>query len=202
MAAGAQAQQRAAAVAPKPEVTHQGVYLGIHGGYGFANQELGLTGTPLSIDGLSADGGIAGGHLGYDHRIAFVTFGPWVEWTHRKLDFSVNPGILSATIGDSFAVGARLGLPVGNALPYLLVGHTWTEAEIALLGTQITSTNLKGWQFGGGIDYVAWHGLNFGLRYAYTRLENEDILGLGFLNVERDIHEVTARASYKIDFLK
>jgi len=181
---------------------HQGFYVGVQAGVGFANTDVGLTGTPLSIEGLSGQGAIYGAHTGYDHRIGRIVFGAFGEFNRQDLSFDVKPEILNAKLGDSWTLGLRAGVVVAEALPYVFAGHTWTDSEISLLGTQLTSNRLNGWTGGAGVDLPLTQNIYLGVRYAYTRYDNEDLLGLGFLNLEREQHAVTARASVKFDVLK
>ena len=196
------AQASRSAVPAIVDVDHRGLYVGLQAGYGFAKTDVGLTGTPLSIEGLAGSGAVYGAFAGYQLRFGDVVVGPFVEWAHQDLKFEVQPALLKASIGDTWTVGGQLGWAFGKTLPYVFAGYSWADADIAVLGTAITSTHLNGVTAGAGIEFVVAPGLKVGGRYAYTRWENEDLLGLGVVGLERDQHVVTGRLSYQVDLLK
>lgn len=181
-------------------VPYQGVYLGVQAGVVNVNTEVAASG--LAIDGLAGSSAIYGAQVGYDRRFGKVVLGVFGEFNKADAKFEVSPGLLSAKLGNQWTAGARAGLVVNGALPYVFVGHTWSETDIAFGGTSISSKNIQGWTGGAGIDLAVRDGWVAGLRYAYTRFDNEDLLGLGVLNLQRDQHAFTGKLVYQIDFLR
>lgn len=180
-----------------------GVYLGIHGGKSFANTEIEAVGSPLAIDGLGSDGMTGGVHLGYDHQFGRFVVGALVEWNGiGKTEFEVAP-ILSYEIQQGLLVAGRAGVVIGNAMPYVLVGWAKTEAEVSLLGTSVYKYDADGLALGAGIDLKLddmAKGLVLGIRYLNIETDSHDIGGAGVAKITNSIDRVDLRLSYKFDF--
>ena len=182
-------------------VNFSGFYAGIHGGISFGKTDLEVTGSPLAVNGLGSDGAVGGFHLGYDHQMGNIVVGVLGEWNPLgNTKFEIAPGLLSYELGDSWMVAGRLGVVVGTALPYVFAGYTSTEADLSSLGTSIDSHRLTGPTFGGGVDLMVMDSFMLGARYAYTKYDGEDLLGLGFINLDTEQHKAEVRASYKLTF--
>jgi len=62
------------------------------------------------------------------------------------------------------------------------------------------TTSLTGPTFGGGIDLMVMDSFMLGARYSYIKYDGEDLLGLGFINLDTEQHKAEVRASYKLTF--
>lgn len=161
--------------------------IGVQAGGSIANTSLGLTGTPLEVDGLGSqssrpDMGLRGG---CDLRMPGSPFflGAFGEWNSQEVAFQVKPDLFKGSIGNSWAFGARAGVELaGGAKPYLLVA--WTQADanwssvVPLTGVGLPS-HWKGWMYGGGIE-VPLKGTNFSLagEGRFVRYQSESVAGL------------------------
>jgi len=184
--------EAAAADGPK---SWTGVYAGLHGGYDTGN--IAITAGPFGIDGLSANGFAYGLHAGADYQFAGtpIVVGVIGDYTWSNAKFTVSPGILSAGIDTQWAIGARAGVAMGIALPYVLVTYTEADAKASLLGTGVTQT-LKGWQFGGGVELALTPNVSVAAEYRYTAFRDVD-LG-GFAKLEPENHSVMGRLNVRL----
>jgi outer membrane immunogenic protein len=99
--------------APAPLFSWTGFYLGAHGGYGWTTSQ-----------GLDANGGFAGGQVGYNFQTGSFVFGVEGDGAWANISQGVN-GIafgvpVSATFKDDAlaSVRGRLGVTYGNVLFY------------------------------------------------------------------------------------
>ncbi len=151
-----------APVAPLPW-TWAGMYLGVHGGYGWGNdpfnKTLFLNGTnfpPLS--GVDSRGYVAGFHAGANWQSRSVVGGLELDIsaTDIKGSTSSTAGGLTATQGDKFdplgSVRARLGyLVTPNVLVYGTGGLGWTQSTTVngfAPGFVPASLTAQNWMFG------------------------------------------------------
>lgn len=178
-----------------------GFYIGAHGGWSYGKTDVELTGTPLALNGLASDGMTGGIHIGYDHQIGNMVIGVLGEWNGLgKTEFEVAPNLLKYEINEGFLIAARVGVAWGNALPYVMVGWAKHEAELSFLGTSVDKHDLDGLALGFGIDVklddVA-KGLRVGARYTQIQFDSHDLLGLGFVGLDTDLHKAEVRLSYQ-----
>ncbi|HVZ35829.1 MAG TPA: outer membrane beta-barrel protein [Polyangiaceae bacterium] len=178
-----------------PRKIWTGFYAGLHGGYSFASTEVGLNNTPFSVDGLSAQGFSGGVQVGFDYQVpgTHLVPGVFADFTWGSVEFDVNPNLVHAKLGESWTVGGRLGWEMGKVMPYILAGYTETESELSA-GTAFTSSpTLKGWTFGGGVEWMLVNNVSLAAEYRYTKYDSEDLLGLGIVNLDTEQHSVMAR---------
>jgi outer membrane immunogenic protein len=176
-----------------------GCYIGAHAGAGIADTQASIGG--LSADGLGSQGAIGGLHIGCDLQVpeSPIVVGAFGDYTWSSAEFKVDPGILKATLDDSWAVGARAGVAIGNALPYILAGWTQSKSSIQALGTSIASHDFSGWFGGAGIElrFEQMPNLTLGLEYRYVQFDSETIGGL--VKLEPDEHQAMLRANWRFD---
>lgn len=162
-------------------------HIGVQAGGSIANTSLGVTGTPLAVDGLGAqstrpDMGI---HGGCDIKVTGSPFfiGAFGEWNSQEVAFEVSPGLFKGSLGNSWAAGARAGVELaGGAKPYVMIA--WTQADanwssvVPLTGVGLPS-HFKGWMYGGGIE-VPLKGTNFSLagEGRFIRYQSENVAGV------------------------
>jgi outer membrane immunogenic protein len=161
---------RAPVAAPVPYFTWSGIYIGVQGGFGWADLERKLltTGTTFSHD---IDGGLVGGTIGFNWQ-----GGPWVwgveadyAWADigRTVDCfaAIAPGLRCGSTLDSFGtVRGRLGGAWDRMMIYGTGGVAFGDQDIFINNT-ITGAFARrdrfavGWTLGGGIEWAfapAW----------------------------------------------
>lgn len=176
--------------------TRTGFHIGIQGGMSMANTELSVG--PLGIDGLGAEGMVAGVHVGADYQIpgSAVVVGAFADYSWQDVEFSVSPNLFSASLKETYTLGARAGVVVGNAMPYLLAGYTSAETGAEFLGVAIADTpTLTGWTFGGGIEFDVAPSIVLAGEYRHTKFDTENIGGV--VNLDTDQSTFLARLSYR-----
>ncbi len=153
------------AYAPVSALSWSGIYLGAHGGYSASNLDLGLGG--LGLDGLSATGSIGGLHAGADLQIpgSWLVVGARGGYFWNNGEFTItSPGGTLFRLGheDGWNVDGRVGAALGTALPYVFVGYTKSHTSGNVMGSPITTPDLKGWQYGAGVEFRGPKSLNPG----------------------------------------
>lgn len=175
--------------------TRTGFHIGIHGGMSMANTELSAGG--LSIDGLGSEGMVAGIHVGADYQLpgSAIVVGAFADYNWQDVEFSITP-VLSASLKESYTLGARAGVVVGSAMPYLLVGYTSAETSAEFGGASVADTpTLTGWTWGGGIEFDVAPNIVLAGEYRFTKFDTETIGG--FVNLDTDQQTFLARISYR-----
>ena len=173
-------------------------YVGVHGGYSIGSTEVGISGSPLAIDGLSSHGLAGGIHAGLDTQLpgTQLVLGVFADYTWQDVAFEVKPNLLKATLGDSWTVGGRAGIQMGNALPYVLVGYTGTKSDTSFAGTSIASPDLRGWTGGAGIELKLSSMLSLAGEYRYTKYDSENLFGV--VDLQTESHSVMARLNVRL----
>lgn len=189
----------AMAAEPATPASHSwsGVYIGGHAGLDLTTNALTLG--PFGLDSLATTGTAFGVHGGFDFQIPHspLVIGLGGDYTWSNTTFSVSPGLLEASLDESWAIYGRLGLDVGRAMPYVMAG--WTRANVSGAIPVIpasASDSMDGWLAGGGVDISLGSGFIVGAEYRYTKFNGLDI---GPLGVDTERHEVRAKLSYKFN---
>jgi outer membrane immunogenic protein len=199
----------------------EGVYIGLHGGFGtadgnytFNQPTLALT-EPLSFSDSAA---VGGGQLGVRFDIA----PDWIlgiegTYTAGTIDDTLSSIVTadrarSFEISDQFTVVLQLGHSWGDWLLYVKGGYA--NAEIATSSNIISTGQLTsassgregGWTAGIGVDHLIAPNVTLGLSYDYSSYSPDDRLNVQvapFLattgnvqNIDTDVHLVTARLSW------
>ena len=160
------------------------LYFGVHGGKSFAKSDLSADlapGFPLEINGISSDGFIAGVHGGFDVALAkgagWTPFGGlWASYGFQNTEFdaSLSPLTVSASLGDTWAFGGRLGMMNGGIKIYGLAGYRQTDLDLAI--ADLLDQKLKGWDAGLGVEFPIAANLNFGLEGVWTKFDKEEFV--------------------------
>ena len=134
------------AKAPAPVPSWAGFYLGLHGGYGWARNDVSepvflITNTPQTIDGIRGQDALYGAHAGYNWLFGRALTG--IELDFSRTDIKGSNGVSetavvaggatateSLTLRESLqylgSARARLGwLPLDNVLVYGTAGLAW-----------------------------------------------------------------------------
>lgn len=166
-----------------------GLYIGAHAGYSFSAIDASAVGVSWN-----ANGSVIGAHAGYGWRIKGLYVG-------FEGDFSILNGS-----GDIFGVTAsfdwmatargRLGLPIGNAMPYLTAGAAWGKGgiEAGPISQMKTET---GFAYGGGVDFAIFPSTIARIEYLHVDFGGiGDVLGVG---LKADASVVRAGVSFNLN---
>lgn len=166
-----------------PEWNWSGAYIGLHGGYGWAEGDSSYNNPPpfecgsdpwfgygcaVDLDPKGAFGGIQGG---YQYQFSNnIVLGIEGDWSYASMkddgvgDFRIfgDPTYthVDMEIKQLATVQARLGYAMGRWLPFATVGWGWAEVERSAYNpdTLPTPTNEKqwhdGWTAGVGAEYA------------------------------------------------
>ena len=139
--------------APVQPRSWSGVYVSAAGGYSNSNTEI--SAGPFSLDGISAHGTVYGLGAGADYQFkgsALVgRLRGGYDWSN--VEFSVNPGIFQAGFKEGWYGDVGLGIALGTAMPYLMVGMTEMQTQASIGGTAIPTPDLKGTRFTAGVEF-------------------------------------------------
>jgi opacity protein-like surface antigen len=204
----------AQSVQPHVKAFGTGIFLGVNAGYQIATNELDLnatgTGSLFNVDSIGARGVIAGAQGGFDYRFANTPFlirflGSW-QWGDADASVSLTGTQLAGmSIKPDWKVGAGLGYVLDDrALVY--AGYQWAQGNLSVtvpaLATKI-SRDLDGGNLFAGLEYAITKNVTVGLQYDWTRFDTENLLPASTaplaLNVDTDVHAVTARVNFRLD---
>jgi len=205
---------KAPVMAPLP--IWQGWYSGIHGGWGWGDAERTFDATDGIFGGLGSvshdiDGGIFGGHIGYNWQVApNYLFGleASIAWT------GIDGGATSAVL-PAFSINGdlewlatftpRIGWISNNWLFYLKGGLAGGRVERSVVGPASFSRADDAWGWTAGVGFEVMWSPNwiFGIEYNYYDLGDDNLGGLyntgAIVAQHADIKfsSVLARISYK-----
>lgn len=210
-----------------------GFYAGIHGGGAWGDVDADGPGILTTTRGVfngtanasvDVDGGIYGGHIGYNHQFGNIVAGGEVSYTHGAVKGSVlplgtnhlNDENTSFEVNSLFQAVFRLGYAFDKALVYGKIGYANARVEIDSIDTDGSPNTFAGDQrqgglvLGAGLDYEIFKNVLIGIDYSYINLKSEqhvmDFFNVDFgrvvgdvalSDVDPDIHAVTARLTYR-----
>lgn len=204
---------KAPVMAPLP--IWQGWYAGIHGGWGWGDADRSLDATDAAFTaGEDAsheiDGGIFGGHIGYNWQVApNYLFGleASLAWSGLDGGRSLLLGSVSSDLEWIATFTPRLGWINNNWLFYIkggIAGGRVESAAATLVPATFSSSNSHvGWTAGVGLEVMWSPNWIFGIEYNYYDLGGESLNGLysdGTIvaqNTDIKFSSVLARLSYK-----
>jgi outer membrane immunogenic protein len=155
-------------VAPAPFYNWTGFYIGIQGGFGWADLERTFVTTGVSLT-QETSGGLFGGTVGFNWQAGAWVFGFEADYAWADLSRSVDAcaGILLVTCRaglDTFGTARlRVGGAWGPALIYatggLAFGDHFGRVEDHLTGASVElRQNAVGWTVGGGVEWGFYPG--------------------------------------------
>lgn len=171
--------------ATAPAFTWSGPYVGLHGGYGWGNGDVGAFSENF-------DGGRFGGFVGYNWQmsngfVAGIEGDVNYDWNEENI-----AGV-DVSSGFSGSARARLGYAMDRALPYIAGG--WTATNVKAEGPGIdTDDTLSGWTIGAGLDYAFTDNIFGRAEYRYNDYGSGN---LGGANVDFDQHIVNVGIGVK-----
>lgn len=159
----------------------RGFYAGLNGGYAWQSAS-GVFNSTTDLSGLTLNGGIVGGQLGYNWQANQFLFGIEGDVSTRaggEDTIVSNPGTatassLSADMSYLASVRARLGWAISNWLLYGTVGWGFGEfkftddAPVVPFYSKITVKD-NGLVYGGGVEWMLSYGVS--VRAEYLRYD-------------------------------
>jgi opacity protein-like surface antigen len=152
------------AKAPPPAIAASlsswaGFYLGVHGGYGwkqddFSQSEAFFLQTPQSINGVRSQGAVYGGQAGYNWQFGRAVTGLEIDFSATSIKgsngvtetvpFGGGTFTTSLSLGERVqylgSTRARLGwLPTDNVLLYGTAGLAWERLDLTAVSSQIAT---------------------------------------------------------------
>ena len=170
-------------------------YLGLGIGAGISSTKASVTGLPITLDGLGANGVVGSARAGCD-----VSVGPsfWVGVfgsAHRaNQEFKVSP-LMTATFTDGYQIGGRIGTNIGTARPYLLAAYTWQKMSLDIPIPGISAPSFRGLSLGGGVEFDLSKNWVAGIEGQSTRFNSESVAGV--VNLEPQDINVKATLAYR-----
>jgi outer membrane immunogenic protein len=217
------ASQAADVVAAEPAgVDWSGFYVGLHGGWGwadadaeygdeYANEYCGESyetkliwlGQPGCAVGLEPDGGFVGAQAGFNYMFDNgLMLGVEGDYALASLNDSGEGGTgifnthVDLEIDQLASVRGRLGMAMGQWLPFVTAGWGWAQADRStfnsLFGSSSESNWHDGWTAGLGAEYAIDDRWSVKAEYRYYDLgeENYGVAAPGGTNVDLELHTV------------
>lgn len=200
-----------------------GFYVGIHGGYSWADGEWTAPEPPGAAYNADADldGFLVGVHAGAQYQFQNnVVLGVEIDADYRDADETANivltpPGEvvsdinLRTEINWTGSARLRAGYAMDRWMPYVTGGFAFADYDVSLGGSGIPvppppgasfSKTSVGWTAGVGAEYAFTDNLIFRAEYRYSDFGDEDVF-LIFTDqpqtYELDSHDLTIGVSYK-----
>lgn len=182
---------------PAPEAAYNwtGLYIGVHGGYGFGDFSSAPTD---AYDGLKPDGFFGGGQVGYNYQFANnvvlgieadVSFGDLKDDLSSRLGDPLE-GLFqldyAAKIDTFGTVRGRAGYAFDRFLPYVTGGLAWGRGQLDFENTITVNGDVlvhnqasdkqtfTGWTVGAGLEYAVTQNVTAKLEYLYADLGSQD----------------------------
>jgi outer membrane immunogenic protein len=224
LAIGSVAQAADVVVAEPAGVDWSGFYMGLHGGWGwadaeseygdnYANEECRESheyealaridfGQPGCAVDLKPEGGFVGAQAGFNFVFDNgLMLGAEGDYALASLNDSGEGGTgffnthVDLEIEQLASIRARLGMAMGQWLPFATAGWGWAQADRStnsLFGTSSDSNWHDGWTVGVGAEYAINDAWSVKAEYRYYDLgeENYGVAAPGGTNVDLDLHTV------------
>ncbi len=206
---------RESTVIPVPVYSWSGFYAGVHGGWGFGDVNFIKTG--LHIDNHSIDGGLAGGHIGYNWQmgsswlLGVEASGTWSGV--KKTVFGPFDGFLNdrwtTEVKWLATLTPRIGVTIGTGWMWYLKGGVafaeidhHLESPIGPVSFETSGTRV-GWTVGFGGELLLASNWILGVEgnfYDFGSLTaNSGIVNFPNHDVDVTMWSVLGRVSYKFN---
>lgn len=178
-------------------------HIGGQGGWSTANSSLEAGG--FGVDGLGSQSRTpdVGVHAGCDIALKGtpLILGAWGEWNHQDVKFSVNPGLFSGSLGNSYAFGGRLGYKLQNgAMPYALVG--WQHADmnwsaVVPIPAGLLPSSAQGMMYGAGVEVpITGTALSIAGEARLIKYQTQNIAAFGGIDLQTDQLQAMVRLNW------
>jgi outer membrane immunogenic protein len=210
---------RQSTVIPVPTYTWSGFYIGVHGGWGFG--DIGFSRTAFDIGGHTMDGGLVGGHIGYNWQMGYSWLigieasGTWsgVKKTiFGALDILDFPGTRddrwTTEVKWLATLTPRIGMTVSNWMWYVKGGVAFAQIDHRFespVGPQSfeTSDTKVGWTVGLGGELLLGRNWVFGIEgnlYMFGSVSaNSGFTNFPDHDIDVSMWSILGRVSYKFD---
>lgn len=170
-------------------------YLGLGLGAGISSTKASVTGIPITLDGLGANGVIGSARAGCDVSLGQNFWVGAFGGAHRaNQEFKVSP-LMTATFTDGYQLGGRVGTNIGTARPYLLAAYTWQKMALDLPIPGISAPSFRGLSLGGGVEFDLSKNWVAGFEGQWTRYQSESVAGV--VNLEPQDLNLKATLAYR-----
>lgn len=193
------------AAAQPPEAVPQpfswtGGYLGVQGGYGWADGSFDQAGT-VFLNG-DFDGGIIGAFAGANYQYQNnVVLGIEADldynWNEEKFD--IGGSELKASGKWEGSVRARVGYAFDRALVYATAGWVAAHAEANIAGFGGDDSIVQGYTVGAGVDYALTDTVFARVDYRYNDFGSTDF-NIGGTAVNADLSQHTFKVGVGFKF--
>jgi len=198
-----------------PVYSWSGFYIGIHGGWGFGDVDF--TNTPFDLGNHTMDGGLFGGHIGYNWQMGYSWLigieasGTW-SGVKKTVFGPLDPDIFPGSRDDRWTTEVkwlatltpRIGVTISNWMWYLKGGVAFAEIDHHLESPTVsfdTSGTKVGWTVGFGGELLLASNLILGIEgnvYGFGSLSaNSGIANFPDHDVDVTMWSVLGRVSYK-----
>jgi len=154
-----------------PPFSWTGFYVGVNGGYGFADLSKSNFG--------SSSGGLIGGTTGYNYQIGQFVVGVEGDLDWADIDRSgVNAIAPYKTDINTLATArARLGFAVDRALLFVTGGYAGAEMNASYAGIGSQSDWRSAGIVGGGLEYAFTNNISAKAEYLYAPFADQTYFG-------------------------
>jgi outer membrane immunogenic protein len=171
-----------------------GFYIGVEGGFGWADDRLDIhTG-----NNVKPRGGLFGGYAGYNWQFGSTVIG--VEGDFDGADIkAVDAGFFQHKTNELASARARLGYVVApNLLAFGTAGAGWGHTKVTgtLSGVTAGSLDQFGWVAGAGLEYKLWGPLIGRVEYLHYDFANKGLV-FGTDNLKETVDVLKGGVSYK-----
>jgi outer membrane immunogenic protein len=189
-----------APVAVAPAYDWTGFYVGVMGGYGWAND---ATVGNVAVTDANLKGGFAGGTVGANWQMGQFVIGAESDAAWSNINRTETVGIV--TLKDQVqafgSVTARAGFAANNVLIYGKGGYGWMNNQISasVAGLTFSESHFhNGWTAGGGAEFAFAGPWSAKVEYMFAQYFKETYLAaLGGVSLAADVHTVKAGVNYR-----
>lgn len=165
-----------------------GFYVGVYGGYAF-----GESGSDYAGFSLDADGGLAGGTIGYQLQSGNFVYGLEADGGWAGIETDSDPGF-ETNIDWTATVRGRVGYAFDNFLLFATGGAAIGGIDYADDFPASGDDTRLGWTVGAGIEAALTDNISGKLEYQYIDLGDDEIAGT---DVDFDAHAIKAGINYR-----
>jgi outer membrane immunogenic protein len=188
------------------EFSWSGVYIGMHGGWAWAEADVTLDAFPDDEFGFDADDFVIGGQIGYNWAWDSWLLGIEGDGSFAGLGDEDDDLLLSTDHEFLASIRGRLGLTFDRFLVYGTGGAAWAGFSIddddPAFGDD-DETTFFGWAAGGGIEYAITDNVSLGVEYLHYEFDDEgfdfDDPLLAGLEANLSVDVVRGRLNVKFD---